>query len=113
MLDFAAGRDGDLDHQLAVGDGLADGRNVAELGPLDGAEIGRARFRKGDLDGVALPGDGVINRAARPVEHQPVAVGMDARTTIGPDGVGIATSVVHDVEGPVGTTAQALFVRER
>ena len=40
-------------------------------------------------------------------------VGMDARTTIGPDGVGVATSVVHDVEGPVGTTAQALFVRER
>lgn len=40
-------------------------------------------------------------------------VGMDARTTIGPDGVGLATSVVHDVEGPVGTTAQALFVRER
>ncbi|MEV6717017.1 thioesterase family protein [Lentzea sp. NPDC051208] len=40
-------------------------------------------------------------------------VGMDARTTIGPDGVGLATSVVHDVAGPVGTTAQALFVRER
>ncbi|WP_394622051.1 thioesterase family protein [Lentzea sp. JNUCC 0626] len=40
-------------------------------------------------------------------------VGMDARTTIGPDGVGVATSVVHDVEGPVGTTAQALFVRKR
>ena len=40
-------------------------------------------------------------------------IGMDARTTIGPDGVGLATSVVHDAEGPVGTTAQALFVRER
>lgn len=40
-------------------------------------------------------------------------VGLDARTTIGPDGVGLATSVVHDAEGPVGTTAQALFVRER
>ncbi|MFD4672686.1 thioesterase family protein [Lentzea sp. NPDC058450] len=40
-------------------------------------------------------------------------VGMDARTTIGPDGVGLATSVVHDADGPVGTTAQALFVRER
>jgi hypothetical protein len=40
-------------------------------------------------------------------------IGMDARTTIGPDGVGVATSVVHDSEGPVGTTAQALFVRER
>ncbi|HUQ60219.1 thioesterase family protein [Lentzea sp.] len=49
------------------------------------------------------------------LHRQPVGewVGMDARTTIGPDGVGVATSVVHDVEGPVGTTAQALFVRER
>lgn len=49
------------------------------------------------------------------LHRQPVGewVGMDARTTIGPDGVGLATSTVHDVEGPVGTTAQALFVRER
>lgn len=49
------------------------------------------------------------------LHRQPVGdwVGMDARTTIGPDGVGLATSVVHDLEGPVGTTAQALFVRER
>ncbi|MEV6239545.1 thioesterase family protein [Lentzea sp. NPDC051838] len=49
------------------------------------------------------------------LHRQPVGewVGMDATTTIGPDGVGLATSVVHDVEGPVGTTAQALFVRER
>jgi hypothetical protein len=49
------------------------------------------------------------------LHRQPVGewVGMDARTTIGPDGAGLATSTVHDVEGPVGTTAQALFVRER
>ncbi|MFD9705659.1 thioesterase family protein [Lentzea sp. NPDC059081] len=49
------------------------------------------------------------------LHRQPVGewVGLDARTTIGPDGVGVATSVVHDVDGPVGTTAQALFVRER
>jgi hypothetical protein len=49
------------------------------------------------------------------LHRQPVGewVGMDARTTIGPDGAGLATSTVHDVDGPVGTTAQALFVRER
>ncbi len=49
------------------------------------------------------------------LHRQPVGewVGMTARTSIGPDGVGLATSTVHDVEGPVGTTAQALFVRER
>ena len=49
------------------------------------------------------------------LHRQPVGewVGMTARTSIGPDGIGLATSTVHDVEGPVGTTAQALFVRER
>ncbi|ANZ42091.1 TesB-like acyl-CoA thioesterase 5 [Lentzea guizhouensis] len=49
------------------------------------------------------------------LHRQPVGewVGLDARTTIGPDGVGVATSTVHDVQGPVGSTAQALFVRER
>ena len=49
------------------------------------------------------------------LHRQPVGewVGLDARTTIGPDGAGLATSTVHDVGGPVGTTAQALFVRER
>jgi hypothetical protein len=38
---------------------------------------------------------------------------LDARTVIGPDGVGLASSVLHDRSGPVGRTAQALFVRER
>ncbi|MFI6094187.1 thioesterase family protein [Lentzea sp. NPDC051213] len=49
------------------------------------------------------------------LHRQPVGewVGMDARTTIGPDGSGLASSTVHDVEGPVGSSAQALFVRER
>lgn len=38
---------------------------------------------------------------------------LDARTVIGPAGVGVASSVVHDERGPVGRTAQSLFVRER
>ncbi|WP_439664689.1 thioesterase family protein [Lentzea sp. HUAS TT2] len=58
----------------------------------------------------AINTDLTVHLHRRPVGEW---VGMDARTTIGPDGVGLATSVVHDVEGPVGTTAQALFVRER
>ncbi|MFO7191816.1 thioesterase family protein [Thermocrispum sp.] len=40
-------------------------------------------------------------------------IGLDAATTIGPHGVGCANSVLHDLEGPVGTGAQALMVRER
>ncbi|AXX29616.1 TesB-like acyl-CoA thioesterase 5 [Actinosynnema pretiosum subsp. pretiosum] len=38
---------------------------------------------------------------------------LDAETVVGPTGVGVASSVVHDLEGAVGRTAQALFVRER
>ncbi|GLZ31593.1 hypothetical protein Lesp02_37810 [Lentzea sp. NBRC 105346] len=38
---------------------------------------------------------------------------LEANTVIGPDGAGVASSVLHDLTGPVGRTAQALFVRER
>ncbi|WP_367138950.1 thioesterase family protein [Saccharothrix sp. HUAS TT1] len=38
---------------------------------------------------------------------------LDARTVIGPSGVGVATSTLHDERGPVGSSAQSLFVRER
>lgn len=38
---------------------------------------------------------------------------MDAATVIGHDGAGLATSVLHDVDGPLGRTAQALLVRPR
>ncbi len=38
---------------------------------------------------------------------------LEAETVIGPGGVGVATSVVHDLLGPMARTAQSLFVRER
>lgn len=38
---------------------------------------------------------------------------LDAQTTISPDGVGLATSVLSDVAGPVGTGAQSLLVAPR
>ncbi len=38
---------------------------------------------------------------------------LDATTAIGHDGAGVATSVLHDLDGPVGRTAQALLVRPR
>lgn len=40
-------------------------------------------------------------------------VGLDANTVIGPDGVGTAFSVLHDLTGPVGRGAQALLIRPR
>jgi Thioesterase-like superfamily len=38
-------------------------------------------------------------------------IGMDAVTTIGPGGVGTATSTLRDLGGEVGIAAQALTVR--
>jgi hypothetical protein len=40
-------------------------------------------------------------------------VGMDAVTLVGRTGVGTATSILHDGDGPVATGAQALLVRAR
>jgi hypothetical protein len=40
-------------------------------------------------------------------------IGLDANTTIGPHGLGVATSTLHDQDGPVGHGSQALLVRPR
>lgn len=40
-------------------------------------------------------------------------IGLDADTAIGPNGVGAATSALHDATGHVGRGAQALLVRPR
>jgi acyl-Coa thioesterase superfamily protein/acyl-CoA thioesterase superfamily protein len=38
-------------------------------------------------------------------------IALDANTAIGPNGVGTAFSVLHDLTGPVGRGAQALLIR--
>ncbi|MFR9728764.1 thioesterase family protein [Saccharopolyspora sp. MS10] len=40
-------------------------------------------------------------------------VGLDAETTIGPDGGGVAASEVHDLTGSVARSAQALLITKR
>lgn len=40
-------------------------------------------------------------------------IGLDATTTVGPQGVGMATSELHDLTGRIATGAQALLVRPR
>jgi hypothetical protein len=40
-------------------------------------------------------------------------IGMDARTVIEPDGVGLAETVLHDRGGAIGRAAQCLFVAPR
>ena len=38
---------------------------------------------------------------------------LDARTSIAPQGTGLATAVLSDLNGPIGVAAQSLFVDER
>jgi hypothetical protein len=40
-------------------------------------------------------------------------IGLDARTVSGATGTGLSTGVLHDLRGPVGVCAQALFVERR
>lgn len=40
-------------------------------------------------------------------------IGLDARTAIGPSGIGLSTGVLHDLDGPVGVCAESLFVERR
>ncbi|QFU90645.1 thioesterase family protein [Amycolatopsis sp. YIM 10] len=49
------------------------------------------------------------------IQREPAGewIGLDARTVVGPDGIGTATSELHDQGGQVATGAQALLVRPR
>lgn len=49
------------------------------------------------------------------LHREPVGewVGLDATTTISPGGAGLATSVLSDLDGPVGVGAQSLLVSPR
>jgi hypothetical protein len=49
------------------------------------------------------------------LHREPVGewIGLDAMTTVGPHGVGTATSELHDLTGRLATGAQALLVRPR
>jgi hypothetical protein len=47
----------------------------------------------------------------REPQHEWVA--LDARTTIEPDGSGLAVSDLHDERGPIGVALQSLFVAPR
>jgi hypothetical protein len=40
-------------------------------------------------------------------------IGLDARTSTGPSGLGVSTGVLHDLDGPFGICAQSLFVERR
>jgi len=49
------------------------------------------------------------------VHRQPAGewIGLDARTVCDASGIGLSTGVLHDLQGPCGVCAQALFVQRR
>ena len=40
-------------------------------------------------------------------------IGLDANTTIGPTGLGVGATVLHDEQGPLGRCTQSLLIRPR
>jgi len=49
------------------------------------------------------------------LEREPIGswVGLDATTRVGPDGIAVAESVLHDERGRVGRAVQALLLEPR
>lgn len=46
-------------------------------------------------------------------DPDPAWTGLDVSVSFGPDGVGVTSSVLHDVHGPLGQMAQTLTLRPR
>jgi hypothetical protein len=40
-------------------------------------------------------------------------IGFDTTVSFGPGGLGLTSSVLHDMQGPIGTLSQILTVRAR
>jgi hypothetical protein len=40
-------------------------------------------------------------------------VGMHSSTTVEPDGIGLTSTTLHDVDGPIGRAAQSLYIARR
>jgi hypothetical protein len=56
--------------------------------------------------------DLTIHLFREPVPSTQGWVGFDTRVTMGPTGLGLTSTTLHDVEGPVGRAEQILTVRE-
>ncbi|WP_370249890.1 thioesterase family protein [Nocardioides sp.] len=85
---------------------------VAEPARLIGLlDIANGMAVRADPREVAYPNvDLTVHLTRRPVGEW---LGLDTTVTFGADGLGLTSSVVHDLAGPLGTCAQALTVRPR
>ena len=89
---------------------LIDGEPVSDLarlfGVIDTANGVAVRARPTD---VLFPNTDLTVHLFRQPEGE--WLGLDTDVTFGPDGIGLTSSVLHDVHGPVGRSAQTLTVR--
>jgi hypothetical protein len=91
---------------------------VAGEGPATGAALAAAVADFGNGTSFVLPFDGwlFVNTDLTVHLHRDPEgpwVLLEARTTIGPDGAGLASSALYDERGEVGLAAQSLYVDRR
>jgi Thioesterase-like superfamily len=82
------------------------------VSPLQRA-VAAADFGSGVGNPVRLAGTGTINAELTVHLHRPAVgewIGLDARAVAYAEGVGLADTVLHDVDGPIGRAAQSLVV---
>jgi hypothetical protein len=83
-----------------------DSRLVSVAGVLD---IANGMTVRVNLDDVSFPNvDLTVHLFAEPRGEW---IGFDTTVSFGPSGLGLTSSVIHDLHGPVGTAAQLLTVR--
>jgi len=91
---------------------LVEGRETTPLERVvAAADFGNGVSKLFDMDDVLF-----VNPDLTVLLHRlPVGewICLDAVTHLGPDGVGLAESVLFDAEGPLGRSAQTLLVEER
>ena len=89
---------------------LVSGREVSRLAATVGLlDIANGMTVRADPRTVAFPN--VDLTAHLVAEPQGDWVGFDTAVTFGPSGLGLTSSVVHDLTGPIGTSSQSLTVR--
>lgn len=89
---------------------LLDGEPVSELAAYLGVlDIANGMTVRQDPRAVAFPN--VDLTAHFFTEPRGAWVGFDTRVSFGPTGLGLTSSVIHDLHGPVGTLNQSLTVR--
>ena len=91
---------------------LVEGEDVAPVARLAGLlDIANGMAVRADPRELFFPNLDLTAHLVR--EPEGAWVGFDTRVTFEDNGIGLTSSVVHDVAGPLGTLAQTLTLRPR